>query len=188
MDSQRHWQIRAAAGKLTDGKPVAGAAMPTDKKQKIAGLCFECTGCGACCTGDAGHYVEITPEEQDAMRAQLNISHQWFRRRYVVRVDEDTEGIRLGADGRCPFLDAKRRCRIYAVRPLQCRTYPWWPELMQQRAAWRAEAQRCEGIGRGAAVPVATIQHALRLQIRRAQGKKKLPPQRKRIRRQIRGA
>jgi len=27
-------------------------------------------------------------------------------------------------DGACAFLDAKGRCRIYAARPRQCRTFP----------------------------------------------------------------
>ena len=34
-------------------------------------------------------------------------------------------------EGDCVFLAADRkRCTIYPVRPLQCSTYPWWPELM----------------------------------------------------------
>ncbi|MHB8454932.1 MAG: YkgJ family cysteine cluster protein [Acidiferrobacterales bacterium] len=140
--------------------------MSNPEKQKISGLRFECTGCGACCTGDAGHYVEIGHADQDAVRSHLNISRRWFRRRYLTRVDENVEGIRLNPDGRCPFLDSTNHCRIYPVRPLQCRTYPWWPELLNRRASWTAEARRCEGIGRGAVVAVATIERALHMQTR----------------------
>jgi Fe-S-cluster containining protein len=51
----------------------------------------------------------------------------------------------MHANGDCVFLGEGRRCRIYAVRPAQCRTYPFWPEL-ETRQAWRDEARRCEGI------------------------------------------
>ena len=38
----------------------------------------------------------------------------------------------------CVFLNEDRSCGVYHVRPLQCSTYPWWPELMPQRN-WAAE-------------------------------------------------
>lgn len=30
--------------------------------------------------------------------------------------------------------------------PMQCRTYPFWPEPLTSRHDWEAEALRCEGI------------------------------------------
>ena len=128
----------------------------------MSGLRFRCTGCGACCTGGAGHYVEIGQAEQEAIRDHLGLSRPWFRRRYVVPVNDKVEGIRLGADGRCPFLLDDRSCRVYSVRPLQCRTYPWWPELIRP-AAWKAEARRCEGIGQGPVIALTTIRGNLNL-------------------------
>ena len=128
---------------------------------KTTPLRFECTGCGVCCTGDASRYVEAGPQEQESIRHFLNISRAWFRRRYLTRVDETTEGLRL-AHGQCVFLDDNRRCRIYSVRPAQCRTYPWWPEVVASPASWRAESRRCEGINRGTAVPLSKIKAALK--------------------------
>jgi uncharacterized protein len=73
------------------------------------------------------------------------------------------QGIRIDADGRCSLLGRDMRCRVYAQRPRQCRTYPFWPEVVGSRAAWQREARRCEGIGRGvAAVPLAEIERQLR--------------------------
>jgi Fe-S-cluster containining protein len=77
----------------------------------------------------------------------------------VFRFDDETESL-IMPKGRCVFLDEQMRCRIYKVRPLQCRTYPFWPELMNPRA-WRAEAHRCEGIDRGAVVSLARIRAEL---------------------------
>ena len=126
-----------------------------------ARLRFACTGCGACCTGARDHVVEISMREMEAIRAFLDISPAWLRRRYLVREADGSRGIRLGRDGRCPFLGDDNRCRIYAVRPTQCRTYPWWPELVTQQSDWDAEATRCEGLNRGAIVPLARIERML---------------------------
>ena len=128
--------------------------------QKTA-LRFECTGCGACCTGGTDHYVEVSAAEREAIRKLLGLSPAWFRRRYLEPVEDNTLGIRLNPDGRCPFLNAEGRCRVYPVRPRQCRTYPWWPELIEHRSDWQAEARRCEGMNRGAVVPLAIIERAL---------------------------
>ncbi|MDH3405869.1 MAG: YkgJ family cysteine cluster protein [Gammaproteobacteria bacterium] len=113
---------------------------------------FACTGCGECCTGRGSYVIEISRAEQRHLQNFLGISWDWLRRRYVFRFDE-TESIRMRPNGDCVFLDQDRRCRIYAVRPRQCRTYPFWPELAS-RKAWRAEAQRCEGIGQGPVIPL----------------------------------
>ena len=139
-------------------------------------LRFECTGCGQCCTGGGSYVVEVSRAEQRRIQRHLAISWSWFRRRYVFRFDDETESLVMvapgipasrdtrasmrSAAGRCVFLDEQMRCRIYKVRPLQCRTYPFWPELMNAKA-WRAEARRCEGIDRGAVVSLARIRAEL---------------------------
>lgn len=123
---------------------------------------FECTGCGACCTGGTDHTVELGQTEQQALRDHLGLSPDWFRRRYLTREAPGRYGIRLGTDGRCPFLGQDNRCRVYPVRPRQCRTYPWWPELVENKKDWMAEARRCEGMNRGAVVPLTQIEHNLR--------------------------
>jgi Fe-S-cluster containining protein len=124
-------------------------------------LRFACTGCGRCCAGRGHYVVEADRAEQRRIQAFLGITWRWFRRRYVFRFDDETESLRV-ADGRCGFLDDANRCRIYAVRPRQCRTYPFWPELMSA-TAWRAEARRCEGIGRGGVVPLSRVRAQLKL-------------------------
>jgi Fe-S-cluster containining protein len=125
-------------------------------------LRFECTACGQCCRGRPGtHYVAVTHAEQEAIRTQLGLSPDWFRRRYLERLDDGSHGVRLNADGRCPFLNSAGHCDVYAVRPQQCRTYPFWPELVDERRHWHGEKRRCEGIDRGAVVPLQRIRRAL---------------------------
>lgn len=130
-------------------------------------LRFECTGCGGCCTGRGNasveYYVAITPAEQRDIQKYLGVSLAWFKRRYLMRFEDGEESLRW-EDDRCVFLDGEKRCRIYPVRPMQCRTYPFWPELVKSKFAWRAEARRCEGINRGEIVPLTRVRRALREQ------------------------
>ena len=123
-------------------------------------LRFSCTRCGRCCTGGADYYVCFSQAEAKAACAHLGLTWKWFRHHYLRRLDEP--GL-VAADnaGACIFLDAAGQCRIYAVRPVQCRTYPFWPELVNTAAAWKQEACRCEGINRGDVVPPDTISSAV---------------------------
>ncbi len=124
-------------------------------------LHFECTGCGDCCLGGGEYQVFVTAMEAEAIRSFLGLSRAWFRRRYLGRYNGERV---LAANGdACVFLRRDRTCRVYAVRPVQCRTYPYWPELLDSERAWRREARRCQGIGRGPVISQATIEAHLRL-------------------------
>jgi len=125
-------------------------------------LRFSCTGCGECCATAGDYYVFLIQDEAERIRIHLGLSAGWFRRRYLDRL-ADGELV-LASDGEqvCIFLGGDGRCRIYPVRPLQCRTYPFWPELVASARAWRREQRRCEGIGRGAVVPVGKIRRSIR--------------------------
>lgn len=124
-------------------------------------LRFSCSGCGQCCSGGPDHYVFLEEQEAEGIRRYLGLTAQWFKRRYLRKTVEEELVINNGGGGRCVFLKPDNACRIYTVRPLQCRTYPFWPETVQSRAAWRRESLRCEGIGQGGLVPLAGIRAAL---------------------------
>jgi len=127
------------------------------------GLRFECTQCGACCTGPPG-YVNFTEAEGRAIAARLGVSYDEFLARYTVDHGStrslDEVKTRHGYD--CVFLDRVRMpgkavCSLYGDRPLQCRTFPFWPENLKNASAWKRAAKECEGIGRGAFVPIEEI-------------------------------
>jgi len=48
----------------------------------------------------------------------------------------------------CPFL-VKGGCGIHKVKPLQCRAFPFWPELISSKRNWQQAAKFCPGIERG---------------------------------------
>lgn len=128
-----------------------------------SGLRFECTLCGNCCTGPEG-YVLITREEIKGAAAKVGMEVGEFMVRFVHKVPE---GLSLneretehGFD--CVFLDresmpGKAVCRLYEARPLQCRTFPWWPENLKSEQTWNRVANHCEGVGRGPLVPIEAI-------------------------------
>jgi Fe-S-cluster containining protein len=124
-------------------------------------LRFSCTQCGQCCATAGEYYVYLTDKESERIRAHLQLSRNWFRRRYLQRLEAGVQVLASGPDERCIFLDDDDRCRVYAVRPVQCRTYPFWPELVGSATAWNREARRCEGINRGGVVTVARIRRSL---------------------------
>jgi Fe-S-cluster containining protein len=113
-------------------------------------LRFQCTECGECCRS-RGEYVHVymNREEERALADLLATSVRTFRRRYTFLDKEGWRQLNF-AEGRCVFLDAEtNRCTVYAARPTQCRTFPFWRELVRE-GEWTAEARRlCEGIGQG---------------------------------------
>jgi hypothetical protein len=125
-------------------------------------LRFSCTRCGRCCIAGDGYHVYLTAEEAESIRAYLQLSRAWFRRRYLQRLATGELAATSGDDDRCVFLRKDGQCRVYPVRPLQCRTYPFWPELVHSATAWRREARRCEGINRGPVVPLGRIRRAIK--------------------------
>ncbi len=61
----------------------------------------------------------------------------------------------------CPFLEGDR-CAVHSVKPQQCRTYPFWPEIVGLDETWRAEAPYCPGIGQGPVYTASEIRALIR--------------------------
>lgn len=111
-----------------------------------AGLRFECVRCGECCRGEPG-YVWVRDPEIVAIARALCLSRAEFLERYCRKVFGDISLIEH-PNGDCVFW-TPRGCEIYAVRPVQCRTFPFWREYVRSEAGWAAAARRCPGVGRG---------------------------------------
>lgn len=110
------------------------------------GLRFECTGCGQCCTGAPG-YVWIDEKEIAEMASFLKISEEEFVSKYTRKKGERLSLIEHPTNYDCVFLKDKR-CQVYGARPRQCRVFPWWPENLESKEAWKEAKKRCEGIER----------------------------------------
>jgi Fe-S-cluster containining protein len=43
----------------------------------------------------------------------------------------------------------RARCRVYPVRPRQCRTWPFWAENLRRHVWYGEVRKRCPGVGKG---------------------------------------
>lgn len=139
------------------------------------GLQFSCTGCGRCCSGEPG-VVWLTEEEAAQLSARLNLSVEAFERRFCRIVDgklalrevrRPREGHWGQVDHDCVFLEGGKLCGVYEDRPMQCRTFPFWPEVLVDQAAWEGLGKRgCEGLSEDAVmIPAETIGEQLALSV-----------------------
>jgi Fe-S-cluster containining protein len=93
--------------------------------------------------------VFLAGEERAAMAAHLGLALDAFDAAYRVQADEDDPARHVidATDGQgCPLLDAGERCSVHPVKPAQCRTFPFWPELLDDAAAWGATRRYCPGL------------------------------------------
>ena len=110
------------------------------------GIRFECTRCGACCTGAAGQ-VLVSELEVEAMAATIGQEIPAFREAFLRKLP-DGVSLREKTNGDCVFYSAGS-CTIHRVKPGQCRSYPFWVKNLRNESAWEQTRRSCEGIGRG---------------------------------------
>lgn len=146
----------------------------TDDVWYAKGLQFECTACGNCCTGGPG-YVWASDAEIDRLAQTLKIERGQVLKQYCRKVSgrvslkekpRNTQG-----EYDCTFLQTSpadvgdggkvahctRKCGVYAVRPIQCRTWPFWSGNLSSPAAWERATARCPGMNTGKCWPLSEI-------------------------------
>ncbi len=122
------------------------------------GVNFACQGSGKCCVSRGAYgFVYLTLEDRQRLARAFGIPTRQFTRQYCARTDGLFHIRDTGPD--CRFLQA-RRCSVYADRPTQCRTWPFWPENMSAKA-WSSIAGFCPGVGHGRTVPLEQIERLL---------------------------
>lgn len=111
------------------------------------GLRFTCTECGKCCLNhDDYSFVYLSRAEAEALARYFALSSEAFEERYCARDEGD---LVLADDGRrCILLGDDDRCAAYEARPVQCRTWPFWPENLTRRK-WKEIEAFCPGAGKG---------------------------------------
>jgi len=140
------------------------------------GLSFECTQCGNCCTGGPG-YVWMSDVEVGRLAEYLKLSVGEVRRRYLRKLQGRVSLRETKTEAGlydCVFLTTsttsqtlpdgstreatKRGCAIYPVRPLQCRTWPFWDGLLSSRDSWERARRMCPGMDKGRAYTAERIE------------------------------
>jgi len=126
------------------------------------GLHFSCTGCGACCTGAPG-YVWLKQGEGQRIADFLTIGYEEFVERYTI-YEYDRYSLKERADGDCIFFNSDtRQCTVYPARPVQCRLWPFWRDILSKKEHWDTTAESCPGMNRGRFHSAEEIQEKLKL-------------------------
>ena len=95
---------------MNDERLKRGLAILREADEALAG--FSCPASTECCRFSlTGREPWLTQIEWELVAAEVRRSG---RRLPSTPADDD---------GRCPFLDETGHCRVYAARPLGCRTY-----------------------------------------------------------------
>lgn len=121
-----------------------------DKPWWSEGVRFQCQGSGQCCIsrGEYG-FVFLTLQDRRNLALKVGLSTLAFTRKYCTKLGPAYHLKEDPARPECMFLEKKNRCSVYEARPVQCRTWPWWPETMGAKA-WKKEvAGYCPGVGKG---------------------------------------
>ncbi len=111
------------------------------------GVRFACQpDCGRCCD-ESGGIVYLSRNDAKRLAEHTNLSVRDFLKkdctttldgRYILRSNQ--------SDGICIYLDEKKQCTIYEVRPQQCKTFPWWGENLRSKRSWNKVKSSCPGL------------------------------------------
>eukprot|EP00040_Diaphanoeca_grandis_P016773 m.86951 g.86951 ORF g.86951 m.86951 type:complete len:549 (-) comp26023_c0_seq1:66-1712(-) len=117
---------------------------------------FSCIQCGNCCKKPFGRKVVVASAEAKVIADHLDVSVPKFLEKFTTKSTTDTHDtgnyLNWGeTDEHCTFLTSQGKCSIHAVRPAQCRSYPFTARSMMSDHDWAAESQRCPGIQHGVA-------------------------------------
>jgi uncharacterized protein len=138
---------------LKDDLLAARRLSKADLAAKIIEIGFSCQGCGECCMGEDNSVLVFPREIREIQKAAALAwpevagppeEGEWDRKGYFHtlewRLEKDGESCRFYRNG---------RCSIYDLRPMLCRTYPFYldrGELM---------LSECRGLGGEISMPQA---------------------------------
>ena len=112
---------------------------------------FECQkGCTKCCEQQG--FVYLTEEDIPRLAGYLGMAAPAFEDRYVYRT-RNLRRLRVPRHAQCEFLK-ERGCSVHPAKPLQCRAFPYWPELVGNKKNWVKTGTWCPGIGKGELVNI----------------------------------
>jgi len=107
---------------------------------------FTCKRCSNCCRIEPG-IVKLTIEDFDNIMNSLKMDQATFLSqccREIYKNGKIFVGLKEKKNYDCIFWN--NGCIIYEVRPLQCRTFPYWPQIVESDTEWKEEKNRCSGL------------------------------------------
>jgi Fe-S-cluster containining protein len=114
------------------------------------GLYFSCKRCSSCCRHESG-YVYISGKDLEKLCEMLKMNEMTVITTYCRWVNNHKGGELLSLKEKsnydCIFWDSS--CSVYESRPLQCRTFPFWDNILSSEYSWKTAASGCPGMNSG---------------------------------------
>jgi hypothetical protein len=98
-------------------------------------------------------YVYFTEADIRNATRFLGVTKAAFEKQYIYRTAHQRRMRKPKGTAQCHFLK-DGGCSIHPVKPVQCRLFPFWPELVGDRKQWRQTASFCPGIGKGELIQI----------------------------------
>jgi len=134
-----------------------------DQPFYAAGLRFSCERCSSCCRHESG-FVYLSENDLSRLAHEFKMEYTAFIQTWCRWVPFD-RGKRLSLKEKsnfdCIFWNAG--CTVYDARPLQCRSFPFWDNIVCSPKAWETAGQDCPGINKGELRTREEIERFLRL-------------------------
>jgi Fe-S-cluster containining protein len=114
------------------------------------GLCFSCKRCSSCCRLESG-YVYLSENDLSRLANEFKMEYTAFITTWCRWVSFDRESERLALKEKSNFdcIFWNQQCTVYEARPLQCRTFPFWDNVVCSPEAWERAAGGCPGLNTG---------------------------------------
>lgn len=125
-----------------------------------AGLRFACQRCGHCCTGSGT--VRVSDAEIERLAVRVGVGDAEFRAAYTRTLRDGDVSLRETRAKDCVFFDRESGCRVYSDRPRQCRSWPFWRNVIHSEERWQQEALACPGMNCGALLTRSAIEASAR--------------------------
>ena len=125
-----------------------------DQPFYAAGLRFSCKRCSSCCRHESG-FVYLSENDLSRLARELKMEYTAFIQTWCRWVPFDR-----GAERGAERLSLKEKsnfdcifwndgCKVYGARPLQCRAFPFWDNVVCSPQAWEAAGRACPGMNKG---------------------------------------
>lgn len=126
------------------------------------GLRFSCARCSRCCREEPG-FVYLSRSDLTNLARWSRIQESEFIGRFCrwVPYYDGTEALCLNEKENFDCVFWNDGCSCYDARPVQCATYPFWPFLLESRAAWDGNMPDCPGVNSGELHASAEIEEKL---------------------------
>lgn len=90
-------------------------------------------------------YVYLNSKEVRAMSALLGMKEKDFKKLYTDWMPIVGHSLKTPLEGGCIFLK-NGKCAVYEARPSQCRTFPYWKDILKDEEELERVAGYCKGI------------------------------------------